>query len=159
MMKTADGWKIIEVGPRIGGYRHELYALSHSMNHIMNDILNRAGEKPEIPAKPIRHAAIYKTYGRQEGVLASIGGLDAIQRLPSYVTMKCPFNPGDDIRFASNNGDAVIEVTLCHEDPDQLKTDIQAIESLLKIQVRSSSENAQLMQSKTKNKRLQKFKA
>jgi hypothetical protein len=137
MMKTNKGWKIIEVGPRIGGYRHELYSLSHGMSHIVNDILNRAGQQPEIPERPKRHAAIYKTYGHEEGILASIEGLEIIQKLPSYINMKAPFKFGDEIRFAHNNGDAVIEITLCHESPGQLAKDIKTIENSLDIRVQN----------------------
>jgi hypothetical protein len=137
MMKTKTGWKIIEVGPRIGGYRHELYSLSHGMNHIVNDVVNRAGQTPEIPNKPKRHAAIYKTYGREEGILSGIDGIEAIQMLPSFMNIKSPFKLGDEIKFARNNGDAVIELTLGHESPKQLSLDIDAIEHLLDIRVQT----------------------
>lgn len=142
LMNTPRGWKIIEVGPRIGGYRHELYTLSHGMNHIANDVLNRAGQEPEIPSAPSGYAAIFKTYGRQEGILSGIDGLETIQKLPSYVTMKTPFRRGDEVKFARNNGDAVIEITLCHGNAKQLQKDIATIESVLDIQVESAAKAA-----------------
>ena len=135
MMKTPKGWKIIEVGPRIGGYRHELYTLSHGMNHIVNDIVNRAGEMPYIPAQPKQHAAIFKTYAREEGTLEYIQGLDAIRKLPSYITMKLPFNKGDMLKFAQNDGDAPIEVTLCHPSARQLHADIATLQESIQIHV------------------------
>lgn len=135
LMHTPQGWKIIEVGPRIGGYRHELYTLSHGLNHIANDIINRAGAEPEIPVQAQGQAAIFKTYAHEEGLLDTIEGLAFIEKLPSYVTMKLPYVKGDMLRFASNNGDAVIEVALYHKDPDQLLADIRALEANLHIRV------------------------
>ncbi len=135
LMKTASGWKIIEVGPRIGGYRHELYALSHGIDHIMNDILNRAAIEPQISLATERHAAVYKTYAHTEGTLIDIDGIDTIQALPSYITIKLPYHYGDMLRFARNNGDAPVEITLCHEDVEQLHTDIAEVERLLRIRV------------------------
>lgn len=135
LMRTPKGWKIIEVGPRIGGYRHELYALSHGMNHIANDVVNRAGLLPDIPAAPSNFAAIFKTYARQEGALQQIKGLEAVKNLPSYVAMKVPYTPGDVLKFARNNGDAVVEVTLCHQSAAQLQADIRTLEATVDIYV------------------------
>jgi hypothetical protein len=112
LMKTASGWKIIEVGPRIGGYRHELYSLSHDINHIMNDIVNRTDRVPEISANPVRHAAVFATY-----------------------PMKQIYQEGEMLRFARNNGDPTIEITLCHEDEVQLRKDIEAAGQLIQIEV------------------------
>jgi hypothetical protein len=105
------------------------------MNHIMNDVLNRAGEVPHIPDSVERYAAIFKTYAHAEGTLGTIRGLEKVERLASYVTMKLPYHSGDILRFARNNGDAVIEVTLCNQDQAQLQADIEALEHLLDIEV------------------------
>lgn len=139
LMRTPRGWRIIEVGPRIGGYRHELYGLSHNMNHIMNDILNRAGETPVVPEAPERYAAIFKTYAKDEGQLESIDGLEIIEQLSSYVTMKHPYKHGDMLRFARNNGDAVVEITLCNPDETKLHEDISTIENVLNINVANAN--------------------
>jgi biotin carboxylase len=141
LMRTSSGWKIIEVGPRIGGYRHELYTLSHGLNHITNDILNRAGKNPEVPRQAQGHAAIFKTYAREEGLLRSIEGLEVVESLSSYVTMKLPYAKGDMLKFARNNGDAVIEVTLCHQNAGQLLADIQTLETTLNIRVTAKTAN------------------
>lgn len=143
LMNTPNGWKIIEVGPRIGGYRHELYGLSHDMNHIVNDIINRTGETPDVPNKPKRYAAIFKTYAQEEGRLKSIHGLAQVERLSSYVTMKHPYKKGDMLKFARNNGNAPIEITLCNDDQDQLRADIETIEKTVYVEV--SPDNSVLM--------------
>ena len=51
LMRTEHGWKVIEVGPRIGGFRHNMYDLSYGIDHTANDILIRIPRKPKIPKK------------------------------------------------------------------------------------------------------------
>lgn len=145
LMKTPNGWKIIEVGPRIGGYRHELYGLSHDMNHIMNDIINRTGDAPDVPKAPKRYAAIFKTYAQEEGTLKTIHGLEKVKRLSSYVTMKHPYKRGDMLKFARNNGNAPIEVTLCNDNQAQLQADIKTIEDTIHIEVSSDNSDSSLL--------------
>jgi len=140
LMKTPKGWRIIEVGPRIGGYRHELYSLSYGLNHIMNDVINRVGLMPEISSTPLRHSAVFSTYPHEEGVLKKIHGLNEIKRLPSFVTMKQVYKEGDMLRFAHHNGDPTVEITLCNQENAQLEADIKAIEQLLDIEVSATTE-------------------
>jgi biotin carboxylase len=135
LMKTPEGWKIIELGPRIGGWRHEMYSLSYDMNHIVNDILNRAGEEPVIPVEPIAHVAMFNIYAEQEGVLTGIEGLEAVRKLPSFISLKQAIQPGEAVLFAKNNGDPVLEVTLSHKSRKQLETDIATMEHTLVLAV------------------------
>lgn len=135
LMKTPHGWKIIEVGPRIGGYRHNLYSMSHGVNHILNDILNRGGRVPVIPKKIKHYTAIFKTYAREEGPLGAIQGLEIAKKLPSLTAMNIPFRKGDALKFARNNGDAPIEITLCHPSADQLQSDIETLKECIQVEV------------------------
>jgi D-alanine-D-alanine ligase-like ATP-grasp enzyme len=135
MMRTTNGWKIIEVGPRIGGSRHQMYELSCGMNHIMNDIINRMGMVPEIPSAPSRYATLLQAYPRNEGILKAIHGLEQIRRLPSYEYERLLCREGDMLQFASNSGDAAVLLMLCNKDQVQLQADISAIERILYIEV------------------------
>ena len=49
--------------------------------------------------------------------------------------MKLPFNKGDMLKFAQNDGDAPIEVTLCHPSARQLHADIATLQESIKIHV------------------------
>jgi biotin carboxylase len=135
MMKTPNGWKIIEVGPRIGGSRHQMYEMSYGMNHIMNDIVNRMGIAPEVPCTPTGYATLLQAYPREEGYLQEIHGLEEIKQLPSYQYVRLPRTEGDMLRFASNNGDSPVLLMLCHADEAQLRADIATIERVLHIEV------------------------
>jgi hypothetical protein len=136
LMKTSKGWKIIELGPRIGGYRHDLYAYSYGINHIMNDILNRAGEVPVIPTDVIAYTGMLNIYARQEGMLSEVNGLDAVKSLQSCITLKQPIKVGEAVAFAKNNGDPVLEILMSNQNESQLRTDIEMLEKTINIQVR-----------------------
>lgn len=135
LMKTAHGWKVIELGPRIGGYRHDIYFESYGINHIMNDVLNRAGELKIVQNHLKKYTAVFNLYARDEGVLTEVKGLAAVANLASYVWHKQALWPGDKLRFAKNNGDPVIELLLSHASQDQFEADVAQMEALLDIQV------------------------
>lgn len=128
LMQTPDGWKIIELGPRIGGYRHDIYDLAYGMNHIMNDILNRAEKEVIIPTKLLRHTAMFKLYSKDEGVLAEVNGVDSIRALESFVSVRQTVDFGTEALFAKNNGDPILEVMLSHEDEAQFNNDVAEME-------------------------------
>jgi biotin carboxylase len=135
LMHTPNGWRVIEVGPRIGGYRPELYSLTIGLNHIANDIVNRMGITPEIPEIVLNHAAVLQMYAHEEGRLKKVHGLDKIEQLPSFVSMKQRFQEGDMLYFARNNGHPAFEVMLCHKDEAQLQKDLKTIEQVLHIEL------------------------
>ena len=135
LMKTPHGWKIIELGPRIGGYRHDIYRMSYGINHIANDILIRADETPHIPTEVLGTTALFNIYAKKEGILSSTSGEDKVEKLASFVNIKKSLKDGEELKFAKNNGDPVFEVTLFNADVDQLEKDIQIMEELLKIEV------------------------
>ena len=38
LIRMEGGWKVIELSPRMGGFRHSLYEFSFGINHTINDI-------------------------------------------------------------------------------------------------------------------------
>lgn len=137
LIRTPKGWRMIEIGPRIGGYRPELYGLTIGLNHIMNDILNRIGLEPEIDTEVKHYAAVLQTYAHEEGVLQRMHGLDTIEQLPSFISMKQRFAEGEMLYSAQRGGHPAFEVMLCHDDEAQLQADLKTIEQVLHIEVTS----------------------
>lgn len=135
LMKTAEGWKLIELGPRIGGYRHDIYNFTYGINHIMNDILNRAGIEPDINHRPKKYTAVMKIYASKEGRLKKIWGVDAVQQLPSFVWINQDIKIGDKVEFAKNNGDPIFEITLSNNNKKQFEADVATLRSKLKFEV------------------------
>ncbi len=135
LMKTTSGWKLIELGPRIGGYRHDIYNFAYGINHIMNDILNRAGLEPSLNRKAKKYTAVMKIYASKEGRLKKIWGVDAVQQLPSFVWINQDIKIGDKVEFARNNGDPIFEITLSNRSKQQFETDVAALRKKLRFVV------------------------
>lgn len=133
LMKLAQGWKVIELGPRIGGYRHDMYALSYGINHIMNDILNRAGEVPDIPIDVRAYTAVFNIYAHQEGYITSIDGKEIVEGLASFISLKQGLYLGDTALFAKNNGDPIFDIILSNSESALLQSDIKIMQRVLQI--------------------------
>jgi len=133
LMRTELGWKIIEIGPRIGGYRHLMYQLSYGINHALNDILIRLPQKPIIPKKVKGHTAVFLFYAKQEGKLKAIKGVKKVQELESFHEIKINRKIGEICKFAKNGGKFVCNVVLFNEDRSKLLADIRRMEKMLKI--------------------------
>lgn len=69
---SPTGWKLCEMGLRIGGLRQELFNGSHSFNHIKNDLLNRTGQKISLGDKAKTFAIVQKT----TNVFCSLGKIN-----------------------------------------------------------------------------------
>ncbi len=135
LMKTEDGWKVIEVGPRVGGYRHAMYQLSHGINHLLNDSLIRIPQKPVIKSRAKQTVAVLQFFARKEGTLVGIDGLKRIPKLESYQNLDVKIKPGGLCKFAKNGGGSVFDVTLAHKLRSQVLADIRRIEQDVNIEV------------------------
>jgi len=137
LCKTHDGWKIIEIGPRVGRYRIEMYREAFGIEHSDNDIKIRLGLTPEVTSNPKAFCSCYSVYPYEEGVLDSINGIDQIVQLASLVQMKRLIEDGADVYHAKHGGHALAEVILAHEDSDQFRRDTEWFESNVKAKVRT----------------------
>jgi len=135
LIYTATGWKIIELGPRIGGYRHDMYKQSYGIDHILNDILNRAGKKPVVPDKLHGYSAMFNIYAKEEGIFESFTGEEVVKSLDSLVSFKQTVSIGSELLFATHNGDVVFEIMLFNKNMDKLRADISKMEAELAIKV------------------------
>lgn len=136
LMKIDDEWKLIEIGPRIGGFRPKLHQLSCDIDHSLNDVLIRMPKKPVIPKKCKGYAAALKWYPKKEGIIVQLKGIKKIQGLASFVEIVVSKKVGDRCYFAKNGGKAVFTVTLYNRDRAKLLADIRRVEQLVKITVR-----------------------
>lgn len=134
---TTEGWKIIEVGARIGGYREALYREAYGVEHFYNDLAVRMGMEPKMPGKAIRHAAGINIYADEEGYIASIEGLEQANKLPSvvYVEKDKYVNIGDRALFANNGGHLIVDGILSNKDPEELEKDVARVRELIKIKI------------------------
>ncbi|MFA7141873.1 MAG: ATP-grasp domain-containing protein [Candidatus Paceibacterota bacterium] len=133
LMRLEDGWKIIEIGPRMGGYRHKMYSLSYGINHALNDILIRLPKKPIIPKKVKGHTAVFLFYAKKEGRLKAIKGLKKVQELESFHEIKVNRKIGQVCKFAKNGGKFVCNLVLFNKERSRLLADIRRMEKTFKI--------------------------
>lgn len=135
LMKIDDVWKIIELGPRVGGFRHELHQLSCDIDHSLNDILIRIPKKPIIPKKCKGFAAAMKWFASKEGRIVEMKGIKKIEHLESFNKITINKKVGDRAVFARNGGRSIFNVFLYNSDRSKLLADIRRLEKLVKIKV------------------------
>lgn len=136
LFNSPDGWKIIEVGPRIGGYREALYREAYGVDHYYNDLAIRMDAEPEIPAEPIGHATSFNIYPDEEGYIEEITGIEEARKIPSVIELKCYAKPGDLALFAGNGGRYVVDGTLSSKNPHQLNDDLLKVRDIIKVKIR-----------------------
>jgi hypothetical protein len=139
LFNSPEGWKIIEVGPRIGGYREDLYREAYGVDHYYNDLAVRMGVPPEMPTKLLKHAAGLNIYADAEGRIKSIKGLEEARSLPSVVYLEAHAKPGDYALFARNGGRLIVDGILSNADPVKLEDDVSRVRELVKVNLQESA--------------------
>ncbi len=141
LFHTSQGWKIIELAARIGGLRDDLYREAYGIEHFYNDLTVRMGKKPQMPGKPISHAAAVCIYAEDEGYITSIVGIEEAKKIPSVISLSVDAEEGDIALFSQNGGYALISIILNNQDPQKLQKDIAAVRNLIKINVRKTKKD------------------
>jgi biotin carboxylase len=136
LIKEDRGFKIVEIGPRIGGFRHDLYELSYGINHRANAVFITIPKKPEIPKRLKGHSAALKVFAKKEGEIKGITGIKKIQDLASLQNLSINKRIGDRARFAKNGGKSVFNVLMFNKDRSKLLADIRRMEKLIKIEIK-----------------------
>lgn len=136
LMKTEDGWRVIEVGPRIGGFRDEMYRLSYGIDHATNDILIRIPKKPVITKKSKGYTCVLQFYPPKKGRLASLEGIKKIRKLESFSRINLKKKIGDLCDFARNGDDPIFDLVLFNKDRSRLLADVRRVEQKVKIQIK-----------------------
>lgn len=135
LMKTEDGWKIIELGSRMGGFRHEMYGLSYGFDHALNDIMIRIPKRPIIAKKPHGYTAVMQFYAHKKGRLERIDGVNKIRKLESFNRIAIAKKHGDMCNFARNGDKPVFTVVLFNKSRPKLLADIRRLEQYIDIHV------------------------
>jgi biotin carboxylase len=135
LMKIDDEWKVIEVGPRVGGFRPLLYELSCDINHSLNDILIRKPKRPVIPKKCKGFACAMKWFADKEGVITEMKGVKKVEELSSYESITINKKLGDRSVFARNGGKSVFNLIMYNADRSKLLADIRRVEQMVEVKV------------------------
>jgi biotin carboxylase len=123
LIKTKSGWRIIEVGPRLGRFRNSMYKLGYGIDHSYNDIAVHLDKEPVIANELQQYCAAYSIYPEKEGTLQSIEGLEGLRQNPLVHSLKVFAEPGQTVKYAKNGGKALAEFIIA-------SPDMQAFEEL-----------------------------
>ncbi|MBW3568737.1 ATP-grasp domain-containing protein [Candidatus Parcubacteria bacterium] len=148
LIRSEDGWKVIEVGPRVGGFRDEVYEKSYGIDHNLNDILIRIPKKPILTKKSKGFTMILKFYPPKKGRLEKLEGIKKIQRLESFSRLNPIKQVGDLCDFASNGDDPIFYMVLFNSDRSKLLADVRRVEKTVNIQIKQPQRNAKIVESK-----------
>jgi len=135
MMKTEQGWKVVEAGPRVGGFRHMLYEFSYDMNHTMNDVMIRKNKKPIMPKKVQGFSVAMKFFAKKEGKLTKLTGIKKARELGSFKRIYIHKKIGDQCSYAKNGGKSVFDIILFNPERSKLLADIRRLEKTINIEV------------------------
>ncbi|MDP2629454.1 MAG: ATP-grasp domain-containing protein [Candidatus Harrisonbacteria bacterium] len=133
LIRTEHGWKVIELGPRLGGFRNEMYRQSYGIDHGLNDILIRIPELPRVRRSIKGYSAVMKIFAKKEGKLTQLKGVRRIKKLKSVVGVNVNKKIGDICKFAKHGGKSVVNVHLFHKTKAGLLADIRRVEQTLVI--------------------------
>jgi hypothetical protein len=136
LMKIDGEFKVIEVGPRMGGARDKLYNLSCNIDHPLNDVLIRIPKKPIIPKKCNGNAVYMKWFLPKEGIITSMTGIKKIEQLDSFFKIEVNKKIGDRATFARHGGRSVFNLYMHNANRGALLADIRRVEQLVKIKIK-----------------------
>ncbi len=136
LMRLDNEWKVIEVGPRMGGARDVLYEKSCNINHPLNDVLIRMGKRPILPKKCHGTTAFIKWFAAKEGTIIAMKGIKKIEQLESFYRIDVNKKVGDRSVFSRNGGRSVFNLYLYNPQRSRLLADIRRVEQLVKITVK-----------------------
>ncbi len=134
LMKTEGGWKIIEVGARVGGFRQQMYEYSFGINHTANDVLIRIPETPAIRRKLKGYTVAMKFFAKKEGKLTKLTGIKRAQELGSFKEISVNKKIGDACTYAKNGGTSVFNIILFNPERSELLADIHRLEQMIEIE-------------------------
>lgn len=127
-------WKIIELGPRIGGHREDLYREAYEIDHYYNDLASRIeGLSPVIPEHPKQYAICMDLYPEKEGYIESFNGMEEARKLPTCVFVDPHTNIGVPFFSAENGSPYAASAIFSGPDKKQVTKDAARARELIKI--------------------------
>jgi hypothetical protein len=133
LFNTPNGWKIIELGPRAGGYRQDMYWLAYGIDHAYNELLVKIGLVPEVEAEMKAYSSCVNIYADQEGTITSIEGFDEAKKIPSVVRLSLWNKPGDLALNCGNGGKFIIDGVMHNTDREELERDVELVRNTIRI--------------------------
>ncbi len=141
LFHTATGWKIIELGPRPGGYRQFMYAAAYGIDHAYNELLVKVGLEPEIPTEAIGYSLITNTYAEEEGVIEAIEGEEEARAIGSVSGLWVHAKPGDFALPSGKGGKLIVDSEMSNTSQEQLLADAAKLRECITIHTKQPVAN------------------
>lgn len=127
MIYTKNGPKVIEVGPRIGGYRTRIYEISQNLN--LNAALIANASNIDILHTKISHipTAVIELFPHTEGFFDRITNLNNVLKLSSYYYHDIKRITSDRIGLAKNSYRATCVIIIKNHDHQVFMQDFDYI--------------------------------
>lgn len=135
LMRTDDGWKIIEIGARPGGFREELLGNSYGIKHGINDFLIHIGKKPIIKKLSSKYTCLIKFYPKSSGTLTAIKGLSIIKNKKYVIKARQGRKVGDYCGRSKDGYPFVVAFTLSAETRSEMLGYIRFIEKTIELKI------------------------
>src|SRR5581483_8450095 len=133
LFQTKNGWKIVELGPRRGGQRQEMYMLTYGIHHAYNELLIRIGLEPEVKTVYKQHSTAIALYADEEGQITAIEGVEEARNNPAVYNLFVHASIGDMAKHSNNGGKRVAEGVLYHENLTRLNEEITRVRKGVRI--------------------------
>jgi len=137
LVHTKNGWKIIELGPRIGNFRHVMYGMAYGVDHTLNDALVHLGKPPLIKLKFREYSATYSIYPPRDGVLQEVSHLDFLYNNPAVRELRIHAEPGAECLQAKHGGHSLADFIISTPDKREFEKLTAYIESNIKAQLKN----------------------
>lgn len=135
LFKTNNGWRIIEAGPRAGGYRQDMYWLSYGIDHALNELLVKLGFEPTIHTKIKKSSAALNIYCETEGIISSITGFDEAVKFDGIFRLVLHAKPSDRAILCGNGGNYIVDGVVFGDDKSKTEELMLKIRSTIQIKV------------------------
>ncbi len=135
LFHTENGWKVVELGARAGGWRQEMYELSYGIDHAFNEQLIKIGLEPEMPSELKTYCGLFLIYTPKLGIVESISGIEEARRHPHMHEVRVTVKPGDKVLPATQGGELLLDGLMYNADHEQLDRDIDAIRASIKVNI------------------------
>lgn len=126
---------ILDVGPRVGGYRSEMMGLGFGAPLDPLALELALGHRPEWRPRWEKGVAVVELFPQDQGRLTGISGLDRVRRLRSFHRLRQRTAIGEEVGWARCGYRCPLFVILAHQDPEVVSEEVELLPGLIEFQV------------------------
>lgn len=124
---TKKGPKLIEIGPRAGGYRTRMYNIAFGINVCEAIIQSAQGNLPTIEQTKEHNIAVFEIFPSRTGVLESVQNIPKLEKLPSFYYHSQKRAIGETVGLAKDGYRAISVIILTHADKETFSKDVDYV--------------------------------